>query len=59
MKKLFAFMLCAAMAATMTLGMTACNKGGGKKTLIVYTEAGFAPWEFRSEEHTSELQSRT
>ena len=42
MKKFLATTL-AAIAAFATLGFASCNK---KETLIVYTEAGFAPWEF-------------
>ena len=42
MKKFLATTL-AAIAAFATLGFASCNE---KDTLIVYTEAGFAPWEF-------------
>ena len=34
----------AAVAACATIGMASC--GESKEKLIVYTEAGFAPWEF-------------
>jgi polar amino acid transport system substrate-binding protein len=43
-KKILATIL-ATVAAFATLGFTACNKPE-KDTLIVYTEAGFAPWEY-------------
>ena len=42
MKKFLATTL-AVVAACATLNFSAC---GGKEELIVYTEAGFAPWEF-------------
>ena len=42
-KKTLALTL-AAVAACATMGMTACSES--KDKLIVYTEAGFAPWEF-------------
>ncbi|MBO4572580.1 MAG: transporter substrate-binding domain-containing protein [Clostridia bacterium] len=45
MKKLYTFIICAILALTMLTGVTAC-KTSGKTKLIVYTEAGFAPWEF-------------
>ena len=44
MKKAIAVTL-AAVAACATMGMAACG-GDKKEELIVYTEAGFAPWEF-------------
>ncbi len=43
MKKVLAVTL-ATVAACATMGMAAC--GDKKDELIVYTEAGFAPWEF-------------
>ncbi len=47
LKKILATVL-ATVAAFATLGFTACNKDVNEKkeTLIVYTEAGFAPWEY-------------
>lgn len=43
LKKILATTL-AAIAALATVGFASCDKG--KDELIVYTEAGFAPWEF-------------
>ena len=50
MKKLLTLIL----AAVLCLGvvsMTACGKDN-RETLIVYTEAGFAPWEFTAKGST-------
>lgn len=49
MKKFIAFMLTAVLALTMSVSLVACNgdNATGKEKLIVYTEAGFAPWEFK------------
>ena len=48
MKKFITFMLTAVLAITMCMSFGACNpNNGGKEKLIVYTEAGFAPWEFK------------
>lgn len=43
-KKVIASLL-ATVAAFATIGMASCG-GGGEDTLIVYTEAGFAPFEY-------------
>ena len=45
MKKIIASLLAAVSVFGAALGMTSCF-GEQKETLIVYTEAGFAPWEF-------------
>ena len=42
----------AAVAACATMGMAACG-GDAKEKLIVYTEAGFAPWEFTKKGSTT------
>ena len=44
-KKLIATVL-ATVTAFATFGFTSCNLLGGKEKLIVYTEAGFAPFEY-------------
>lgn len=44
MKKLLTFILTAIMSIACVFGLTAC----GNNTLIVYTEAGFAPFEYVS-----------
>ena len=46
MKKLLTFLLAAVMTFGMSLGFTSCNETSSDNTLVVYTEAGFAPWEF-------------
>ena len=45
MKKLLALIVMSLMALTAVFGFTACNKDDGK-TLQVYTNAGFAPYEY-------------
>lgn len=46
MKKLLAFLFTVALAALSVFGIAGCS---GDDTLIVYTEAGFAPFEYLSE----------
>ena len=52
MKKLTSLLLIAMLALCVALGttLTACETN--TKTLIVYTEAGFAPWEFTANSST-------
>ena len=48
MKKFITFMLTAVLAITMCVSFGACGPSDtGKEKLIVYTESGFAPWEFK------------
>lgn len=48
MKKFITCVLAALLALTMCMSFTACNNNNtGKEKLVVYTEAGFAPWEFK------------
>ena len=44
MKKIFAIILSLSLTAFASFALGGCN--GSKETLVVYTEAGFAPWEF-------------
>lgn len=48
MKKLLTFLLAAVMTFGMSLGFTSCNETTPENTLVVYTEAGFAPFEYIS-----------
>ena len=45
MKKIISLILCVAFIATSALLFTACG-GKDENTIVVYTEAGFAPYEF-------------
>ncbi|MBR2449077.1 MAG: transporter substrate-binding domain-containing protein [Clostridia bacterium] len=45
MKKLLTLLVALLMSVTCIFGLTACNEGN-KDTIVVYTEAGFAPFEY-------------
>ena len=49
MKRTLALLLALVLAATCLAAFSACKK---EETLIVYTEAGFAPWEFTAKGST-------
>lgn len=46
MKKILTIIMSVIMAFSMCAVFTGCNPDSEKEKLIVYTEAGFAPWEF-------------
>ena len=47
MKKILAFIVLCVCLTTVCFSAVGCNRGNNKKeVLIVYTEGGFAPWEF-------------
>ncbi len=46
MKKILTIIMAAVMAMSMCVVFAGCNPESEENKLIVYTEAGFAPWEF-------------
>ena len=46
MKKFLTLLVAIVMSVTCPFGLTACNPEGESDTIIVYTEAGFAPFEY-------------
>ena len=49
MKKLLAVLLSVCLLAGSAIAFAACGEGDGRKTLTVYTNAAFAPWEYMNE----------
>ena len=49
MKKFLTLLVTAILAVTCAFGLVGCNKDGDRPTLQIYTNAGFAPYEYVNE----------
>ena len=49
MKKFLTLIIATLMSLTCVFGLVACDKDNGKETLQIYTNAGFAPYEYVNE----------